>query len=117
MSLGESDGGLPPDSVVEDEDFILQDSDGPSRPYHDPSPARWCVSSSRRAPPSRVTPDLMREAAALARSYGVHLHTHLAETLDEEAFCLRDLRPPAGGIRRGTGMGRATMSGTLTAST
>jgi cytosine/adenosine deaminase-related metal-dependent hydrolase len=88
MSLGESRGGLPPDRVVEDEAFILRDTRRAVETYHDP--ARFAMLRIAVAPcsPFSVTPDLMREAAALARAYGVHLHTHLAETLDEEQFCL-----------------------------
>ncbi len=90
MSLGESKGGLPPDSVVEDEDFILQDTRRAIETYHDPEPYAMLRIVVAPCSPFSVTPDLMREAAALARSYGVHLHTHLAETLDEEQFCLRE---------------------------
>jgi cytosine/adenosine deaminase-related metal-dependent hydrolase len=92
MSLGESQGGLPPDRVVEDEQSILRDCRRVVETYHDAS--RCAMRRVVIAPcsPFSVTPDLMRESAALARSFGpqanVHLHTHLAETLDEEAFCL-----------------------------
>ncbi len=89
MSLGESDGGLPPDRVVEDEDFILQDTQRAIETYHDPAPHAMLRIAVAPCSPFSVTPDLMREAAALARSCGVQLHTHLAETLDEEQFCLR----------------------------
>mgnify|MGYP000187056441 CR=1 FL=1 len=89
MSLGESKGGLPPDRVVEDEDFILKDTQRAIETYHDPQPFAMLRIVVAPCSPFSVTPDLMRQAAALARSYGVHLHTHLAETLDEEAFCLR----------------------------
>jgi 8-oxoguanine deaminase len=97
MSLGESDGGLPPDSVVEDEDFILKDTQRAIETYHDPEPFGMLRIVVAPCSPFSVTPDLMREAAALARSYSVHLHTHLAETLDEEQFCLREFgrRPVA----------------------
>ncbi len=88
MSLGESKGGLPPDSVVEDEDFILKDTQRAIETYHDPEPRAMLRIVVAPCSPFSVSPDLMREAAALARSYGVRLHTHLAETLDEEAFCL-----------------------------
>lgn len=88
MSLGESQGGLPPDSVTECEAHILRDSQRLIEQYHDAS--RHAMLRIVLAPcsPFSVTPDLMRETAALARSYGVRLHTHLAETLEEEAFCL-----------------------------
>jgi cytosine/adenosine deaminase-related metal-dependent hydrolase len=95
MSLGESQGGLPPDQVTEDEQFILRDSRRLIETYHDP--ARHAMTRVVLAPcsPFSVTPDLMRESAALARAYGVRLHTHLAETIEEEAFCLETfgLRP------------------------
>jgi len=90
MSLGESKGGLPPDSVVEDEDFILRDTQRAIETYHDPAPCAILRIVVAPCSPFSVTPDLMREAAALARSYRVRLHTHLAETLDEERFCLRE---------------------------
>jgi cytosine/adenosine deaminase-related metal-dependent hydrolase len=88
MSLGESAGGLPPDSLVEDEQAILEDTTRAVHRFHDPEPG-----SKRRvvvAPcsPFSVTPQLMRESAGLARDLGVRLHTHLAETEDEELFCL-----------------------------
>lgn len=88
MSLGESKGGLPPDRVTEDEPFILKDSQRLIEQYHDPS--RHAMMRVVLAPcsPFSVTPDLMRESANLAREYGVRLHTHLAETLEEEEFCL-----------------------------
>jgi 8-oxoguanine deaminase len=88
MSLGESRGGLPPDRVVELEDDILSDSQRLIERYHDPEPGAVTRIVIAPCSPFSVTPELMREAAALARSYGVKLHTHLAETLDEEAFCL-----------------------------
>jgi cytosine/adenosine deaminase-related metal-dependent hydrolase len=90
MSLGESSGGLPPDSVVEDEAFILQDCRRVIETYHDPDPYAMLRIVVAPCSPFSVTPDLMREAAALARSYDVRLHTHLAETLDEERFCQRE---------------------------
>ncbi|NOX62398.1 MAG: 8-oxoguanine deaminase [Chloroflexi bacterium] len=88
MSLGESKGGLPPDSVVEEEDAILADCRRAIETFHQPE--RYGMVRIVVAPcsPFSVTPDLMRESAALARSYGVHMHTHLAETRDEEQFCL-----------------------------
>ncbi len=88
MSLGESRGGLPPDRVVEDEDDILRDTQRAIEDFHEAQ--RYGMVRVVVAPcsPFSVTPDLMREAASLARAYGVHLHTHLAETLDEEQFCL-----------------------------
>ncbi|KPK92929.1 MAG: hydroxydechloroatrazine ethylaminohydrolase [Anaerolineae bacterium SM23_ 63] len=88
MSLGESQGGLPPDSVVEKEEDILEDTRRVIETYHDPQPGAMTRIVVAPCSPFSVTPDLMRQAAALARSYDVPLHTHLAETLDEEKFCL-----------------------------
>ena len=88
MSLGESKGGLPPDSVVEDEDAILADTEEKIHDFHDPAPGSMCRVVVAPCSPFSVTPELMRDSAALARRHGVRLHTHLAETLDEESFCL-----------------------------
>jgi 8-oxoguanine deaminase len=87
MSVGESQGGLPPDEVVEQEDAILRDSQRLIESYHDAS--RYAMLRIVLAPcsPFSVSPALMRESVALARSYGVHSHTHLAETLDEAEYC------------------------------
>lgn len=89
MSVGESKGGLPPDAVVEDEAFILSDSRRLIEQYHDAE--RFSMLRVVLAPcsPFSVSPDLMRESIALARAYGVHSHTHLAETQDEHAYCLQ----------------------------
>jgi 8-oxoguanine deaminase len=88
MSLGESKGGLPPDRVVEDEVAILKDCQRAIESYHDAD--RHAMLRVVLAPcsPFSVTPDLMRESVAMAQQYGVTLHTHLAETRDEEQFCL-----------------------------
>jgi cytosine/adenosine deaminase-related metal-dependent hydrolase len=88
MSLGESKGGLPPDSVVEDEDAILADTEVKIRRFHDPASGSMCRVVVAPCSPFSVTPELMRDSAALARRHGVRLHTHLAETLDEERFCV-----------------------------
>lgn len=88
MSLGESKGGLPPDSVVDSEEDILKDSLRLIQAYHDPNPGAMVRIVLAPCSPFSVTGELMRESAILARQYGVHLHTHLAETQDEEAFCL-----------------------------
>ncbi len=87
MSLGQSQGGLPPDSVVESEDRILADSVRLIERYHDPSPGAFVQIVLAPCSPFSVTGELMRQSAILARHYGVHLHTHLAETQDEEIFC------------------------------
>ncbi|WP_299027667.1 8-oxoguanine deaminase [uncultured Thermanaerothrix sp.] len=89
MSLGESQGGLPPDSVVDTEDHILRDSQRLIEAYHDPKPGAMVQIVLAPCSPFSVTGNLMRESARLARQYGVHLHTHLAETQDEEVFCLQ----------------------------
>ena len=88
MSLGESKGGLPPDSVVEEEDFILVDSLRLIQEYHDPHPGAMTQIVLAPCSPFSVTGDLMKESAKLAREYNLHVHTHLAETEDEDAFCL-----------------------------
>ena len=87
MSVGESKGGLPPDSVVEDEEEILRDARRLVETYHDP--ARYAMTRVVLAPcsPFSVSSDLMRQSVELARAYGVHSHTHLAETRDEADYC------------------------------
>ena len=87
MSLGESNGGLPPDSVVDSEETILKDSQRLIEQYHDPNPGAMTRVVLAPCSPFSVTGELMKQSAELARHYGVHLHTHLAETQDEEAFC------------------------------
>jgi 8-oxoguanine deaminase len=88
MSLGQSQGGLPPDHVVETEAHILADSQRLIEQYHDARPGALLRIVLAPCSPFSVSLDLMRESIALARSYGVHSHTHLAETLDEERYCL-----------------------------
>jgi cytosine/adenosine deaminase-related metal-dependent hydrolase len=88
MSLGESKGGLPPDSVVDDEEFILKDSLRLIQQYHDPNPGSMIQIVLAPCSPFSVTGELMAQSAKLAREYGVQMHTHLAETQDEEVFCL-----------------------------
>ena len=85
MDLGESDGGLPPDHVVEDLDAILASTERVADRWHDAERIHVTVAPCS---PFSVTPELMRESAALARSRGLRLHTHLAETREEEADCL-----------------------------
>jgi cytosine/adenosine deaminase-related metal-dependent hydrolase len=89
MSLGESKGGLPPDSVVDSEDSILKDSQRLIQKYHDSKPGSMVQIVLAPCSPFSVTGELMKQSAKLAREYGVHLHTHLAETEDEEQFCLQ----------------------------
>jgi 8-oxoguanine deaminase len=88
MSLGKSKGGLPPDSVVEDEGAILLDCARVVEQYHDPAPYSMCRIVIAPCSPFSVTPELMRASAAFARERGLTLHTHVAETRDEEEFCL-----------------------------
>ena len=87
MDLGQSAGGLPPDSVVEDRDQILAATEEAIDRYHDPSPESMLRIVVAPCSPFSATGELMRDAAAPARRRGVRLHTHLAETEDEEAFC------------------------------
>lgn len=88
MSLGESSGGLPPDRVVQDEATILADCRRVIEAYHDGGPYAMTRIAVAPCSPFSVTPQLMRASAEMARAYGVRLHTHLAETKDEERFCL-----------------------------
>ena len=87
MDLGRSQGGLPPDHVVEDRDAALGATAEAIDRYHDPSPDAMLRIAVAPCSPFSVTADLMREAAALARDRGVRLHTHLAETVEEDTFC------------------------------
>lgn len=88
MSLSTKDGGLPPDSVVQTDEEILAESEHAILAFHDDS--EFSMSRITLAPcsPFSVTPGLMKETAQLARRHGVKLHTHLAETQDEDEFCL-----------------------------
>ena len=86
MDRGRSQGGLPPDEVVEDLDTILAQTQDAIERHHDPSPGSMVRVGVSPCSPFSVTEKLLTEAAALARAAGVRLHTHLAETLDEEAF-------------------------------
>jgi 8-oxoguanine deaminase len=97
MSLGESKGGLPPDSVVDTEENILKDSQRLLEKYHDSKPGSMLQVVLAPCSPFSVTGDLMKQSAKLAREYGVHLHTHLSETQDEDSFCLQQFghRPVA----------------------
>jgi cytosine/adenosine deaminase-related metal-dependent hydrolase len=88
MDLGQSQGGLPPDHVVEDIDTILKSSADAIDRFHDPSPGSMLRMGLAPCSPFSVTGDLLRRSAELAREHGVNLHTHLCETQDEEAYCL-----------------------------
>ena len=87
MDLGRSRGGLPPDDVVEDRDAVLIETEAAIDRWHDPSFGSMLRVAVAPCSPFTVTTQLMRESAELARSRGVLLHTHLAETLDEDRFC------------------------------
>ncbi len=87
MDLSQRHGGLPPDSVVQDADTILADSEAVIDRLHDPAPYAMLQIALAPCSPFSVTTRLMRDSAALADRRGVRLHTHLAETADEAAFC------------------------------
>ena len=87
MDLGQTQGGLPPDHVVEDLDTILAATAAAVDAHHDASPDSMLRIGVAPCSPFSVTADLLRESASLARDRGVRLHTHLAETVDEERYC------------------------------
>jgi len=89
MSLGEKDGGLPPQSTVQSEDDILADSERVIQRYHDASIGSMLQIALAPCSPFSVSRNLMQESAKLAHQHGVMLHTHLAETIDEENFCIQ----------------------------
>jgi len=97
MSRGKSDGGLPPDDLVQDMDTILRDCERLAKKYHDPNVYSMQQIGFAPCSPFSITSELLKESAKLARSLGVRLHTHLAETQDEEEFCLSkfNMRPLA----------------------
>jgi len=88
MSIGESDGGLPPDALVEREAAILEDCIRVIDGFHDPSASSMCRVGIAPCSPFSVSRDLMRDAALLARDKGVRLHTHLAENEEDIAYSL-----------------------------
>jgi cytosine/adenosine deaminase-related metal-dependent hydrolase len=88
MDLGRSRGGLPPDEIVEDRDTILTACAAAIDRHHDPSPGAMVRIALAPTSPFSVTRELLVETAELARGRGVRLHTHLAETVEEEAFCV-----------------------------
>ncbi|WP_337102912.1 8-oxoguanine deaminase [Paenibacillus sp. YIM B09110] len=95
MNLGRSQGGLPPDEVTQSMEVILKDTQRVIETYHDASKFGMVRVGVAPCSPFSVSEDLLRESAVLARSYKVRMHTHLAETKDEENFCLatKGLRP------------------------
>src|SRR5450759_3964634 len=88
MDLGASDGGLPPDAVVQDTDSVLAETERAVSRFHDPSPGSMLRVAIAPCSPFSASERLMKESVLLARRLGVRLHTHIAETVDEEAFCL-----------------------------
>jgi 8-oxoguanine deaminase len=88
MSVGESKGGLPPDCVVQDEETILADCERLIRRYHGAKPGAMVQVALAPCSPFSVSPRLMRDTAEMAERENVRLHTHLAETKDEERYCL-----------------------------
>lgn len=88
MSRGRSQGGLPPDSCVQTEAAILKDYERFTDRFHDPRPLSMCRVGLAPCSPFSVTTELLRDTAIYARERGLRCHTHLAETLDEETFCL-----------------------------
>jgi cytosine/adenosine deaminase-related metal-dependent hydrolase len=88
MDLGVSDGGLPPDDLVEDIDAVLADTERLAAELHEPGTGARVQLSVAPCSPFSVTGRLMEESAALARRLGLPLHTHLAETVEEEEYCL-----------------------------
>jgi len=91
MSLGVTDGGLPPDSVVQTEATILADSERLIHRHHQRGDDAMVQIALAPCSPFSVTPQLMRDVASLAKTSNVLLHTHLAETADENTFCLQQL--------------------------
>lgn len=88
MSLSKKDGGLPPDSVVQTDDEILADSERVIRQFHDDSELSMRKIVLAPCSPFSVSKELMHQTVLLARKYKVGLHTHLAETMDENDYCL-----------------------------
>lgn len=91
MSLSKKDGGLPPDSVVQSEEEILEQSEEALKTYHNAAPDSMRRVALAPCSPFSVSEKSMRDAADLARKYGARLHTHLAETADETDFCVQTL--------------------------
>lgn len=89
MSRGRSLGGLPPDDVVQPEEVILEDSARVIAEHHDPERFSMCRVALAPCSPFSVTTKLLEQSAELARAKGVRLHTHLAETFDEDEFCIK----------------------------
>jgi cytosine/adenosine deaminase-related metal-dependent hydrolase len=95
MDMGEKQGGLPPDSVIQDTDTVLAETEEAIRRFHDSAPGSMLRIAVAPCTPLTASERLMRESAELARRMGVRMHTHCAETLDEEDYCVErfDMRP------------------------
>ena len=95
MSLGEKDGGLPPNSVIQTEDLILADSERVVMAFHEQGEGAMLQIALAPCSPFSVSSQLMKDTALLAKSLNVQMHTHLGETEDEDAFCMRQfgMRP------------------------
>jgi cytosine/adenosine deaminase-related metal-dependent hydrolase len=91
MDRGESDGGLPPDSLVEEADAVLAETERLAGSFHENGPGARIQIAVAPCSPFSVTRELMLESAALARRLGLLLHTHLAETLEEERYCRQEV--------------------------
>ncbi len=89
MDLGTADGGLPPDALVQETDVILEQTEEAVRLFHDPRPGSMLRIAVAPCSPFSASSRLMRASAELARRLAVRLHTHIAETTDEEAYCLQ----------------------------
>jgi 8-oxoguanine deaminase len=92
MSLGRSAGGLPPDEVVQDEPAILKDCERVIHKFHDDRPYAMTRVDLMPCSPFSITFDLLKETRAMAKAHGVLCHTHVAETMDEERYCLEKFR-------------------------
>lgn len=88
MSVGSSKGGLPPDDCTQAEEEILRDGERLVKEFHDASQYSMCRVGLAPCAPFSVSKELMKETAVQAKKWGVKMHTHLCETLDEEAYCL-----------------------------
>lgn len=105
MSIGESKGGLPPDFLVEEEAEILRDSQRLIETYHDAADYAQIQVALAPCSPFSVSRDLMRETAVMARSYGVRLHTHLAENAQDIIYSEETFGQRPRGLCRGVGLG------------
>ena len=117
MDLGVSDGGLPPDELVEEIDAVLAETERLHGALHEAGPGARVQIAVAPCSPFSVTGRLMEESAALARRLGLVLHTHLAETVEEEAYCRELYGCSPGRVPRPARLARSTTSGARTACT